>query len=105
MKAVSALGLGGVLVVGACPDITNPNAPTEIGDNASAARIAAAMEGLLMGARADVPSAGSSRVVSSVAGVSHRRRGSPLHLRADYGDQLDPRTAPSAVDSGRQNMP
>jgi hypothetical protein len=56
LKAVSALGLGGVLVVGACNfDITNPNAPTEIGDNASAARIAAAMEGLLMGARADVP--------------------------------------------------
>ena len=56
LKAVSALGLGGALVVGACNfDIANPNAPTEIGDNASSARVAAAMEGILMGARADVP--------------------------------------------------
>jgi hypothetical protein len=56
-KAVSALGLGGALVVGACNfDITNPNAPTEIGDNASSARVAAAMGGMLIAARADVPS-------------------------------------------------
>lgn len=55
MKAVSALGLGGALVVGACNfDILNPNAPTEIGDNASPARIAAAMNGVLIATRADV---------------------------------------------------
>lgn len=55
LKAVSALGLGGALVVGACNfDILNPNAPTEIGDNASPARIAAAMNGVLIATRADV---------------------------------------------------
>ena len=56
-RAITALCLGGALVVGACNfDITNPNAPTEIGNNASAARVAAGMEGVLMAARADVPS-------------------------------------------------
>ena len=55
MKAVSALSLGGALVVGACNfDILNPNAPTEIGDNASPARIAAAMNGVLIATRTDV---------------------------------------------------
>jgi starch-binding outer membrane protein, SusD/RagB family len=55
LKAVSALGLGGLLVVSACNfDITNPNAPTEIGNNASPARVAAAMDGLLIAARVDV---------------------------------------------------
>jgi hypothetical protein len=50
------LCLGGALLVGACNfDILNPNAPTEIGQNASAARMAAAMNGLLISARGDVP--------------------------------------------------
>lgn len=56
-KALTALGLGGALFLGACNfDILNPNAPTEIGDNASPARIAAAMSGVLIATRADVPS-------------------------------------------------
>lgn len=56
LKAVSAIGLGGALVLGACNfDITNPNAPTEIGDNASPARVAAAMNGILIATRGDVP--------------------------------------------------
>lgn len=56
LRVVSAFGLGGALLVGACNfDIANPNAPTEIGNNASAARIAAAMNGLLIAARVDVP--------------------------------------------------
>jgi hypothetical protein len=55
-RAFTALCLGGALVVGACNfDITNPNAPTEIGPNATPAHVAAAMEGMLMGARGDVP--------------------------------------------------
>ena len=55
-RAITALCLGGALVFGASNfDITNPNAPTEIGDNATPAHVAAAMEGLLIGARADVP--------------------------------------------------
>ena len=54
-RAITALCLGGALVFGACNfDITNPNAPTEIGDNATPAHVAAAMEGLLIGARGDV---------------------------------------------------
>jgi hypothetical protein len=55
-RVITALCLGGALVVGACNfDIANPNAPTEIGDNATAAHVAAAMSGMLIGARADVP--------------------------------------------------
>ena len=55
-RAITALCLGGALVFGACNfDITNPNAPTEIGNNATPAHVAAAMEGLLIGARGDVP--------------------------------------------------
>jgi hypothetical protein len=56
LKAVTALSLGGALFVGACNfDILNPNAPTEIADNASPARVAAAMNGMIMAVRADVP--------------------------------------------------
>lgn len=56
LKAVSALSLGGALFVGACNfDILNPNAPTEIDNNASPARVAAAMNGMLIAVRADVP--------------------------------------------------
>lgn len=56
MKAVTALCLGGALVLGACNfDITNPNGPTEIGDNAAPARVAAAVNGLLIATRGDVP--------------------------------------------------
>ena len=56
LKAVSAFGLGGALILGACNfDILNPNAPTEIGDNASSARITAAMNGVLIATRGDVP--------------------------------------------------
>jgi hypothetical protein len=56
LKVVSAFGLGGALLMGACNfDILNPNAPTEISDNASPARIAAAMNGVLMATRGDVP--------------------------------------------------
>lgn len=56
IKAVTALCLGGALVLGACDfDITNPNGPTEIGDNAAPARVAAAVNGLLIATRADVP--------------------------------------------------
>ncbi len=56
MQAVTALCLGGALVLGACNfDITNPNGPTEIGDNAAPARVAAAVNGLLIATRADVP--------------------------------------------------
>ena len=55
-RAVTALGLGGALMIGACNfEITNPNAPTEIGNNASAQRVAAAMNGLLIATRGDVP--------------------------------------------------
>jgi hypothetical protein len=56
LKAVTALSLGGALVLGACNfDITNPNGPTEIVDNAAPARVAAAVNGLLIATRADVP--------------------------------------------------
>ena len=56
LTAVSALGLGGALLASACNfDITNPNAPTEIGNNASPARIAAAVNGMIIATRADVP--------------------------------------------------
>jgi hypothetical protein len=56
LKAVSAFGLGGALFMGACNfDILNPNAPTEISDNASPARVAAAMNGVLIATRGDVP--------------------------------------------------
>jgi starch-binding outer membrane protein, SusD/RagB family len=55
-RSITALCLGGALVVSACNfDITNPNAPTEIGNNASPARVAAAMAGVLIATRADVP--------------------------------------------------
>jgi starch-binding outer membrane protein, SusD/RagB family len=48
--------LGGALVVGACNfEITNPNSPTEIGNGADAAHVAAAMEGMLIATRGDVP--------------------------------------------------
>jgi hypothetical protein len=53
---ISALGLGGALIVGACNfDISNPNFPTEIGNGADAAHVSAAMEGMLIATRADVP--------------------------------------------------
>ncbi len=53
---MTALGLGGALVVGACNfEITNPNSPTEIGNNASAQRVSAAMAGLLIATRGDIP--------------------------------------------------
>ena len=56
IKAVTALGLGGALLLGACNfDIANPNAPTEIGDNATPEHVAAAMNGILIATRADVP--------------------------------------------------
>ncbi|HSD31424.1 MAG TPA: RagB/SusD family nutrient uptake outer membrane protein [Gemmatimonadales bacterium] len=56
LNGFSALCLGGALVVGACNfDISNPNAPTEIGNGADAAHVAAAMEGMLIGTRVDVP--------------------------------------------------
>lgn len=56
LNAVTALSLGGALVLGACNfDITNPNGPTEIGPNASPARVAAAVNGMLLAARGDVP--------------------------------------------------
>ena len=56
LHAVTALSLGGALVLGACNfDITNPNGPTEIGPNASPARVAAAVNGMLLAARGDVP--------------------------------------------------
>ncbi|HKE88962.1 MAG TPA: RagB/SusD family nutrient uptake outer membrane protein [Gemmatimonadales bacterium] len=56
LKAVSAIGLGGALMIGACNfEITNPNAPTEIGNNASPQRISGAMNGLLIATRGDVP--------------------------------------------------
>jgi starch-binding outer membrane protein, SusD/RagB family len=55
LNAVSALCLGGALVVGACNfEISNPNSPTEIGNGADAAHVAAAMEGMLIATRADV---------------------------------------------------
>ena len=48
--------LGGALLTGACNfDITNPNNPTEIGPGADATRVAAAMEGMLIATRADIP--------------------------------------------------
>jgi hypothetical protein len=56
LKAVTALSLGGALVLGACNfDILNPNGPTEIGDNASPERVAAVMNGLLVATRGGVP--------------------------------------------------
>jgi hypothetical protein len=56
LNAVTAIGLGGALVIGACNyDITDPNSPTEIDNGASSARVAAAMEGLIIAARVDVP--------------------------------------------------
>ncbi|HMA43799.1 MAG TPA: RagB/SusD family nutrient uptake outer membrane protein [Gemmatimonadales bacterium] len=56
LNAVSALCLGGALVLSACNfEITNPNSPTEIGNGADAAHVAAAMEGMLIAARGDVP--------------------------------------------------
>jgi hypothetical protein len=55
LKAVSALAVGGALVMGACNfDITDPNAPTEIGDGANPARVAAAVDGLIIAARTDM---------------------------------------------------
>ena len=55
LKAFTALSLGGALVLGACTfDILNPNGPTEITDNASPARVAAAVNGVTIAARADV---------------------------------------------------
>jgi len=63
------LGLGGALVVGACNfDITNPNSPTEIGDGASQQRVAAAMEGLLIAARADIGQPGGWVLKSAILG-------------------------------------
>ncbi len=56
LKAITALSLGGALALGACSfDILNPNGPTEIVDNASPARVAAAVNGLIIATRADVP--------------------------------------------------
>ena len=56
LNAVSALCLGGALVVGACNfEISNPNSPTEIGDGADAAHVSAAMAGMLIATRGDVP--------------------------------------------------
>jgi starch-binding outer membrane protein, SusD/RagB family len=55
-RAITALCLGGALIVGACNfDILNPNAPIEIGNNASPARVAAAVAGVLIATRGDVP--------------------------------------------------
>lgn len=56
LNAVSALCLGGALVVGACNfEISNPNSPTEIGNGADAAHVSAAMAGMLIATRGDVP--------------------------------------------------
>lgn len=56
LNPISALCLGGALVLGACNfDIANPNSPTEIGNNADPAHVAAAMEGMLIATRVDVP--------------------------------------------------
>ena len=69
LNAVSALGLGGALVVGACNfDITNPNSPTEIGDGASQQRVAAAMDGLLIATRADIGAPGGWVLKSAILG-------------------------------------
>jgi len=69
LKAVSALGLGGALVLGACNfDITNPNSPTEIGNSAGPSRVAAAMAGLLFAARQDIGQPGGWILKSAILG-------------------------------------
>lgn len=81
LKAVSAIGLGGALMVGACNfEITNPNAPTEIGNNASRSRIAGAVDGLLIAARVDIGAPGGWVLKSGILGREAYRI-----------DQADPR--------------